>query len=112
MKPEKVTSLSFLTEQEKDALHLFILNDTMREAVRKVLLDGATNMGVQRAGEPSLIDRNWVFGLDRTGTMSDDAFGRAIRVHTEAIVLIEQSFDAMNKIVPPAPEPVEKPKHL
>jgi hypothetical protein len=75
-------------------------------------MDGASGMGVQIQGMPSLMTRNWVFGLDKSGTMSDDAFGRAIRVHTEAIILVEQSFDKMKDLIPTPEEKAEKNKAL
>ncbi len=100
MSSKELSALSFLTELERDAVEMFIQNESMREGVRKVLLDGASGMGVQRQGEPTLMTRNWVFGLDKSGMMSDDTFGRAVRVHTEAIVLVEQSFDKMRDLIP------------
>lgn len=108
----KVSALTFLTEREKDAVEMFIQNEAMREGVRKVLMDGASGMGVQIAGMPSLMTRNWVFGLDKSGMMSDDAFGRAIRVHTEAIILVEQSFDKMKELIPTPEEKAGKNKAL
>jgi len=99
-----VRALTFLTEREQDALTLFIQNETMREALYKVLMDGVNNMGVQRAGEPSLMNRNWVFGMDPQGTLDDDKFGRAIRVHTAAFVLVEQAFKALYDLVPTSEE--------
>lgn len=105
MEPTKINALSFLTDLEKDTLVAFAQNEVMKEALRKVLLDQMLNMGVQKKGEKSLMGRNWVFGLDKTGTMTDDQFGRAIRVHTEAIVLLEQAYSKLNELVPtPAPE--------
>lgn len=110
---DKLSSLSFLTDLERDALELFIQNPSMREGVRKVLLDGAMHMGITTpAGSPSLATRNFVFGLDRSGAMSDDAFGRAIRVHTEAIVLVEQAFDKMKDLIPTPEDVEEKKKHI
>jgi len=107
-----ITPLSFLTEQEKDALEMFIQNPYMREAVRKYLLDDVSGMGVQSAGDPSLMNRNWVFGFDPTGTLNDNEYGRAIRTHVEAIVLVEKAFEKMKEVIPPTPEQEEKPKHL
>lgn len=93
-------TLEFLTDQEKDLLSVFVQNEPMKEALRKVLLDEVLHMGVSKKGEKSLMDRNFVFGLDPTGTMSDDQFGRAIRVHTEAIIAIEQAYGKLNELLP------------
>ena len=108
----KISALEFLTEQERDAVEMFIQNDYMREGVRKILMDKAENMGVQAKGMPSLMTRNFVFGLDPTGTLSDDAYGRAIRVHVEAIVMVEQAFEKMKELIPTPEEKTEKNKAL
>lgn len=108
----KVNALSFLTDLEKDSLSAFVQNEVMKEALRKVLLDQMLNMGVQRKGEKTLANRNWVFGLDQTGKMTDDQFGRAIRVHTEAIVLLEQAYAKLNDLRPEEKEVTVKNRAL
>jgi hypothetical protein len=106
----QVNALSFLTDLEKDSLQAFIQNEAMREGLKKVLLDQMLHMGVQKGGEETLMLRNWVFGLDPRGTMTDDQYGRAIRVHTEALVLLEQAFNKVQDLVEaPAPEKKKNP---
>lgn len=112
MQDNKINALSFLTDLERDTLTAFVQNEVMKEALRKVLLDQVLNMGVQKPGEKSLMTRNWVFGLDKTGTMTDDQYGRAIRVHTEAIVLLEQAYSKLNELVPPPTPEKEKNRAL
>jgi len=104
----KISPLDFLTDQERDAVELFIQNEHMREGVRKILLDKAEHMGVQVKGSPSLMTRNFAFGLDPNGTMTDDGFGRAIRVHLEAIVMVEQAFEKMKELIPTPEEKTPK----
>lgn len=82
----------FLSELEQNKLQTLADDEIMLEAIKKILFDGILNQGVQRSNEASLQNRNWVFGLDQTGTMSDDEFGRAVRVRAEALVLVERSF--------------------
>ena len=101
-------ALSFLTDLERDSLEVFVQNETMREGLRKVLLDQMYNMGVQKDGEKTLMLRNWVFGLDPQGTMSDDQYGRAVRVHTEALVILEQAFNKLADLVQAEKETVKK----
>lgn len=103
MHNKTTSALDFLTEKEKAAVQMFIENETMRDAVKKLLLDQIFNQGVQPKGVPTLQLRNWIFGLDATGKMTDDNFGRAVRVHTEALVVLEQAYDKMFDLVP-APE--------
>lgn len=96
---QQLTPLSFLTEQERDALQMFVQNDTMREGLRKVLLDEIFNQGVQKQGQPTLLTRNFVFGLDPSGQLSDDQYGRAIRVHVEALVVLEKALNKLEDLV-------------
>ena len=111
-KSPKLNTLSFLTDIERDNLSSFVQNETMREALRKVLTDQIFNMGVQRVGEDSLFSRNWVFGLDPKGTMTDDQFGRAVRVQTEALILLEQGFNKLSELLPQEKEEPVKNKAL
>lgn len=85
----------FLSELEHDKLQMLADDEVLVEALKKVLFDGILNQGVQRSEDASLQNRNWVFGIDGTGTMTDDEFGRAVRVRAEALVLVERSFSEM-----------------
>lgn len=93
-------SLEFLTDQERDCLIQFMQNPQMVSAVRKVLETEIIHQGVQNKGEKSEMNRNWVFGVAKNEDMSDEEFGRAVRVHTEALINIELAFNTMVKVVP------------
>lgn len=106
------SALSFLTDQEKDALQLIIQNDTMREAMRKVLLDQIVNQGVQRTGENTLAHRNWIHGYDPENNLTDADFGRLLRTHREALIIVEHAINKMFELIPEEKEEKEKPRHV
>jgi hypothetical protein len=113
-KPERknYTPLSFLTEQEKDALELLIQNQSMREGLRKVLLDQVINQGVQRTGEESLMQRNWIHGYDPENMLTDADFGRLLRTHREALIIVEHAINKIFELVPEETPKEEKPRHI
>lgn len=113
-KPErKVHSpLSFLTEQERDALQLVVQNNSMREGIRKVLLDQIINQGVQRKGEETLVQRNWIHGYDPENMLTDQDFGRLLRTHREALIIVEHAINKMFELVPEETPKEEKPRHV
>jgi len=53
-----------------------------------------------KAGEEFQL-RTFAFGLDKSGDLTDDQFGRAMRVQLEALVLIEQQFDLLKRLGEP-----------
>lgn len=99
----KSTSVfDFLTEDEQEAIKMIAGSPLMLEALRKILTDQIIYQGVHNGKEPSHMARNWVFGLDQTtgGVMTDDQFGRAVRVHVEALVLVEQAVSYIKGLAP------------
>ena len=106
------TTFDLLTSEEQEAIRFIAGNPIMKSAIRKFLTDHIIFMGVHQGKDDTMMLRNWVFGLDQTtgGTMTDDQFGRAVRVHTEALVHVEQAITAMEKYEPTTPaEPAKNP---
>lgn len=101
------TKLPYLSDLERDTLQAFVQNEVMKEALKKVLLDGILNMGVQ-GGETSVTLRNWVFGVDPQGVMTPQEFGTAVKVRTEAMILLEQAYTKLNELVVAPEEPKKK----
>lgn len=101
------TKLAYLSELERDTLQAFVQNEVMKEALKKVILDGILNMGVH-GGDTSTTLRNWVFGIDPQGVMTPEEFGNAVKVRTEAMILLEQAYTKLNELVPVAEEPKKK----
>lgn len=92
-------TLSFLSDLEKDKLRVFVQDEVMKEALKKVLLEPILNMGVIKEGESS-IERNWVFGIDPKGIMKDEDFGRAVKIRTEAIIMLGQAYNKLSELEP------------
>lgn len=93
-----------LSPDELSAVEQFVGNAKMVEAVRKVLMDRVIAQGVPPVQGEEYKLRNFVFGLDKTGEMNDDQFGRAVRVHIEALMVVEQQFDLLKKLGEPKKE--------
>ena len=107
-----ITPLSFLTEQERDALQLFIESKTMREGLRKVLLHQIISQGTQKVGEDSMANQNWIHGYDPENMLTDADFGRLVRTHREALVIVEASLNKIYEIVPEEKTKPEAPRHV
>lgn len=101
------TKLSYLSELERDTLQAFVQNEVMKEALKKVLLDGILNQGVSGV-ETSTTLRNWVFGIDPQGKMTPEEFGTQVKIRTEAMILIEQAYTKLNELVVAPEEPKKK----
>lgn len=112
MNTTQPTKLSFLSDLERDTLQAFVQNEVMKEALKKVILDGILNMGIQKEGEKTGLLRNWVFGIDPQGVMSDEDFGRMVKVRTEAMILLEQAYTKLNELAQPVETPKVKNKAL
>lgn len=91
--------MDHLTEGERNLIKSFLANEQMVTAVRKVMNDGVCTQGT-----PDHQHRNWVFGIDAAGTMNNEQFGEAVRVHADALVLVDRAFTNMRLVL----EPTEK----
>lgn len=87
-----------LSEDELSTVEQFVGNPKMVEAVKKVLCDRILYQGVAPEKLKEYKLRNFAFGLDKTGDMNDEQYGRAIRLHLEALMLVEQQFDLIKKL--------------
>ena len=87
---------TFLSEQERLLVEAFYKNETQRDAVKKVLLNGIYNNGVISAGGKHNGNENWVYGLpwkaDGQNTVSNEKLGEQVRAIAEAIKNIEIVF--------------------
>lgn len=90
-----------LSEDEISAVEQFFGNKKMFEAVKKVLCDRILYQGVApEQGKPYKL-RNFVFGLDKSGDLNDEAFGRAVRTQIEALIVVEQQFELLEQLGTP-----------
>ena len=93
-----------LSDDERSAVEQFVANKKMVEVVRKILLDRIMFQGVKPEPGKDYKLRNFAFGLD-DGTFNDEQYGRAIRTHLEALMIVEQQFKLITQLgaVPLAP---------
>ena len=90
-----------LSEDEISTVEQFFGNKKMFEAVKKVLCDRILYQGVKPEAGKEYKLRNFAFGLDKSGDLNDEQFGRAMRVQLEALVLVEQQFELLEKLGTP-----------
>lgn len=83
----------YLTDKEMELVKAFAENEELMEAVKKVLLNGVTHQGTLKKGQKPNFSQNWVFGIDQTGQMTEEEFGKAVITMTNAIVMVESSFN-------------------
>lgn len=87
---------NFLTELEQTLVEAFYNNETQRDAVKKVLLNGIYRNGVMTAGQRHNANENWVYSLpwkaDGQNTVSNEQLGADVRAIAEALRAIETVF--------------------
>lgn len=90
----------YLTDIEKEALGAIAVSPVYREALKKLLTYQIINQGMNVKGEVSSMNRNWVFGVDPTNTLSDEEYGRKIRTHAEALIQVEVALKKLDEFAP------------
>lgn len=107
-----------LSDLEKEAIGAFLANETMAEAVRKVLLVPVYANGVFEKGRAAEPTRNFALTLamemennGMTGAISDEDLGRDLRASTKAIRMLELGFKQLKSYVPTPPVTEKPSKH-
>jgi len=90
--------LSVLTEDEKVAVEQLASNKTLMSALKKILLEKVMLQGHMPIAGQEYKNRNFIFGLDPSGMMTDQDFGRAVRCSTEALFIVETTFKTLSEI--------------
>lgn len=91
----------FLSDQEKDLLKSFYKNETMREAVKKVILFGLYNNGVLKPGDKSDALRNAAFNLvSNRGENTNEQIGADLRAMWEGVNALENAYDLIASFIP------------
>lgn len=91
----------YLNEDEKLNIEAFCKNETMFEAVRKVLLAGLYSHGVLEAGEKHNPLLNGAFGLvalTPTNPIPDEMIGKQLRAQWAGIEILHKGYDELKKI--------------
>ena len=84
-----------LSEKERTALQQFVENDTMREAVKKVICAEIYYAGTLTPNEPAEPPRNFTLGLVTEADIlksDNEHLGLRLRAANEGIMLLEQGF--------------------
>jgi hypothetical protein len=92
-----------LTEPEKEQIYLFNSNDTLKEAIRKVLLTTLYSNGTLREGIPADPTRNAAFGLSSLvasgrAVISHEDLGRDLMALTQAVHMVENAYNKLSEI--------------
>jgi hypothetical protein len=96
----------FLNESEVSALRAFNANPTMKDAVKKVLLDNIYGQDVMKAGIAAdpLHSRALVI-VQESFKEDNQVIGQRLRAFAEAVSLLEHGFNNLDKFTK-----VEKPE--
>lgn len=105
----------FLTDLEKEKISAFCSDETLKEAVRKVMLAGIYSNGViKKDGKPHDPTKNFALtqafqAMIHSAPITDEELGQNIRARAAGIQMVEQGFAELDKIHAPAPAPEPKP---
>jgi len=92
----------YLSDAEKTAVISFRENETMREAVKKVMLRNIFGAGTLRKGESVDLLRNPALNLSfkamRTGELTNEQLGQDIRALSQAMNYLEVAFNEMMEV--------------
>lgn len=88
---------TFLNDVERAQISSFLGNETMREAIKKVMLFYVYHSESLQEGKAVPSDKHWVYGACQNPSESDEIVGRKIRVKVDALALIEESFKDLEK---------------
>jgi hypothetical protein len=90
--------MNILNDVEKAAVSQFMAFETMREAVKKVLLSHIYNCGVLQPGEPADPHRNRALVLVQQHKLSgNEQVGAALRAFEEATTMVESAFKELDE---------------
>ena len=102
----------FLDDLEKEKIKQFYEDETMREAVKKVIMAGLHQAGVPKKGKPLDTLYNpaliMVSRAEETGA-TDEQIGQSVRALWAGINQVEAAFDNLKYAVPDTEERSSKP---
>lgn len=102
-----------LNDKEKSEIEKFWANDTLREAVRKVLLAGIYENGVLKEGKKADPSKNFAlyeaFQSTQGAPITDAELGQVIRAKAWGIRTVEMAFAELENTKLQVPAPT-KPK--
>lgn len=98
----------YLTDVEVEAIEQFNANETMREAVKKVLLQHIYTQGVITKGQDHDALKNRALVLVG-GDYDDAALGGRLRALWEGVNALETGYDELGKIKSVKAESIETP---
>lgn len=90
--------MNYLNEIEKEKLAAFNDDEIMKEAVRKVLLEGILECGVVKEGV-EFDGRNWAYNLGGLNdfAMDDAVLGGLLKATTKGIGYLEDGFKRLSE---------------
>ncbi len=87
----------FLDDTEQAKIAQFWMDETMREAVRKVLLFGLYNQGVITKGKVHRSHINFAIQGAEDKSLSDERYGKDVRIRWAGVQLLANAFNDMSK---------------
>jgi hypothetical protein len=85
-----------LTDAEKDLVANFNLNTKMKEAVRKVLLQGIYDNGVIKIGEEHNPVQNWALSIAFDDKKTSEEKGQLLTAVAEGIRFLKTAFEKLD----------------
>jgi len=106
----------YLSEKEIKELEKFVQNETMFEAVKKVLLKVVYSEGTLVPGEPAgdpiknMVLQRAAMALQKFPDLTDEMLGQQLRADTQALRIVELGFlEGFNEF---KPQKVTLPKEI
>jgi hypothetical protein len=100
-----------LNDKEKSEIEKFCANETLKEAVRKVLLAGIYENGVLKEGQKADPSKNFAlyeaFMSTNGAPITDAELGQVIRAKAWGIKAVEMAFAELDNIKLQVPAPVK-----
>ena len=90
--------MDYLNKRETTKLIAFYKDEVLREALKKVLLEGVYRHGVLKEGEPANPLKNYTLAVvSKKGQYSNEQVGADLRATWEGINMVESAFETISK---------------
>jgi len=84
----------YLSQTELDKLKLFVQDDVLLEAVKKVLLAGVYDQGILKPSEPAKAKLNFALAI-ANNTWDNEKIGEELRAAYKGVTFVELGFDEL-----------------
>jgi len=96
-----MTLNKILNEREREQLVSFNNNESLKNAVKKVLLYNIYGSEVMQPGELLEKETSWIYALPNENVKAtDEEIGKMVRIRVSALTFLEDAFKALEAYQP------------